>query len=482
MVLLLPFLACVAAPPEPPEPPEPVDSGDPVAPITLARRGGDHHSAALHVDTPMEVTCRDEAGEDPRPALYVEEDVVLRGLLAGSTYRCEGADGAATYTTPPLPEDLPLATLVTPDDDAGWHLVNLVDAAGGWIVILDAQGRVRWALPGERFLGGLDATWMDQGVLFGGEGVAPTLVDLDQNVLWRADVTLASPDEKPGGWNHDAGPAADHQSVYALSNENIVHGDGNLVSHTLGFVVKQISLVDGSLLWAWSSTVDGAGLLEPVGADPFHANAVWDVGDLVLVNLRNMSQILGIERSTRAVRWRLGRDGDFALVEADGTPAAPERWFLYEHDTKLIDGLLYVFDNSMEFADPTRVLVLAIDEEARTARIVREWTRLYDGQPWHAMGWGGLDPLEDGGLSVAFGIRGEVPSSLFHLDAASDAITWEIEFDLDVGLYRSERFDPFYVSDTFFESPSMRVGAAPHGDGALELGRVVGDGRGATRR
>jgi len=141
-------------------------------------------------------------------------------------------------------------------------------------------------------------------------------------------------------------------------------------------IVQEIDVDTGLVLFEWHS-LGTVGLRESYGPPPdtgrlsydyFHVNSV-DVdadGDL-LISARDTWAVYKLDRESGAVVWRLGgKRSDFRMGR--GTS------FAWQHDARRqADGTLTLFDNAA--APPvrkrSRALVLAVDERARRASLVR---------------------------------------------------------------------------------------------------------------
>lgn len=392
----------------------------------------DPHGVEVTLAAPGEVTCT--SGDDTR-STHVNHVGTVRGLLADTEYGCrvtydEGGESAeVTWRTEPLPGAFPEVTLVVEDPDAGHHLVNLDGPAEKWLAILDAEGRARWQYEGASGTDGVDATYRDGRITWCGDDIAE--IDLDGRTLWFPTWTSASPTEVPRSWHHDGAPTEDGTALLTLTHELL---DTDETAPVQGFVVRQIPRTDQGVAWSWSVGVDGAEDFPVTTEDPFHANAVSEVEGGYLVGLRDLEQVVKLaEDGTLA--WRLGDGGDFTLLEADGSVAETSRWFGPHHDAKLADGHLVLFDNG-HVGRGSRVMVLDLDEEARTARIGFEWQPDAD---WYNGFWGGADELPDGQVSVAFGENTEdgPRSGLYHVDP-DGTVRWQLLFPQAVGVYRSQ--------------------------------------------
>ncbi|MER5389076.1 arylsulfotransferase family protein [Saccharopolyspora sp. NPDC002686] len=142
-------------------------------------------------------------------------------------------------------------------------------------------------------------------------------------------------------------------------------------------VVQEIDIATGAVLLDWRS-LDHVALDEstvPLPEDPaapydyLHLNSITEDADgNLLISARHTDTIYQVDRATGDVRWRLGgKRSDFA--------ADPDAVFARQHDARWQpDGTMSLFDNAASEPGPvSRGLVLAVDQEARTARVVREF-------------------------------------------------------------------------------------------------------------
>ncbi|MDA3649157.1 arylsulfotransferase family protein [Saccharopolyspora indica] len=143
-------------------------------------------------------------------------------------------------------------------------------------------------------------------------------------------------------------------------------------------VVQEIDIATGEVLFDWRS-LDHVALDEstvPLPEDPaapydyIHLNSVTeDANGNLLISARHTDAIYQLDRATGGVQWRLGgKRSDFALD--------PDAVFGRQHDARWHpDGTMSLFDNAASVPGPaSRALVLAVDQTARTARVVREFT------------------------------------------------------------------------------------------------------------
>lgn len=182
--------------------------------------------------------------------------------------------------------------------------------------------------------------------------------------------------------------------------------------------------------------------------DWLHSNAIeYSPGDgNLLVSLRNQDWIVKIEYADGAgsgrVVWRLGPEGDFAIVSD-----APSPWFTHCHDPNLLpDGRLAVYDNgntrcALEGDCESRGVVYELDEESRVARLVFE-ERLGS----FSFALGSAQPLAGGGLhfNTGFGRSPEGDLGAIADEFASDG-TLEASLYQAALVYRSFRLRDLYT-------------------------------------
>jgi hypothetical protein len=173
-------------------------------------------------------------------------------------------------------------------------------------------------------------------------------------------------------------------------------------------VIYEVDVASGRTVLQWRAR-DHVELTEshapaPTGAsahtayDFFHANAVAvDHDGHLLVSSRHTWAVYKLDRSSGAVQWRLGgKRTDFTF--------GPGAAFSWQHDIRRRgDGTISVFDNGAGMTDEakqSRGLILAIDESARTATLVRE---LLHPQPLLAHTQGNLQELAGGASFVGWG-------------------------------------------------------------------------------
>lgn len=170
-------------------------------------------------------------------------------------------------------------------------------------------------------------------------------------------------------------------------------------------IVQEIDIPTGRVLFSWSSIRHvplNHSVLKPArrGAwDYFHANSVAEDADgNLLISARHTSAIYKVDRRTGDVIWTLGG-------KASSFQMGPGASFWYQHDPqRQADGTITLFDNHGSEFDKrgaSRALELSLDENARTATVVREF-----GHPKGAVlatSQGGTRMLPGGNLFTGWG-------------------------------------------------------------------------------
>jgi hypothetical protein len=162
-------------------------------------------------------------------------------------------------------------------------------------------------------------------------------------------------------------------------------------------IAQEVDIETGEVLFEWHS-LEHVGLEESYikPYDYFHINSIdVDHDDNLLVSSRTTSTVYKIDRKTGEVIWRLGgKKSDFELNPGARTA--------FQHDARRQDdGTITIFDNRNENEDAqSRGIVLDLDEEAMTAKLVREYTH-----PDEVLSatQGNVQVLENGNVFVGWG-------------------------------------------------------------------------------
>lgn len=278
--------------------------------------------------------------------------------------------------------------------------------------------------------------------------------------------------------HHDVRDLSDGRIAFISTVERLVtdvQGPG-----TVSVLGDMILVTDQNFViqWVWNgwdhldptrlATLDEVCLVGMAGCPPFHlaeqANdwmhsnslAYTPDGNLML-SVRHQDWIVKVEYADGAgdgrVLWRLGPEGDFALV--GGTA---DDWFSHTHDAQFIsENRILVYDNSnLRCAGETpppdcqsRGQVWEIDERAMTAELVFDQD-LGD----FAFAVGSAQRLLDGGYWFNSGMLGSFaePRTTF-LDVGPDGATRR-RIELDMFHYRSYRLRDLYSVPPSWDTPA----------------------------
>ncbi len=378
---------------------EPWVSDEPLDALANARR----FSLLMPEDAPVDVRC--VLDEDPtevhvaraEPARTHEIEVF--GLLADADYTCTLSSGSWSEVRQ-VRTDAPPAYVPRweVEENAPWWgsyvLLNHGYTTGNrrtTLLIVDREGRLRWYLRVPDNPPDLDAQYLGDGqVLYGGgQEVSPTVVDLAQQVRLKGISAFTGLD-----YHHHTEKLPSGQVLAMVHDENEAAGDS-----WTGFGITYLSPNLNLDEWTLRSQdyVDEGAMKVPAPDrdDPWHANAAIDRDGMLYVNLRQAHLLLAFDKDSRELVWRFGPDGDFTLLEDDGSVADPARWAWGAHAPELDGDRLLVYDNGYQRPNAggfSRLVEFELDVPARTARTVWE----YREADWFEQIWGDVDRLPDG--------------------------------------------------------------------------------------
>ena len=210
-------------------------------------------------------------------------------------------------------------------------------------------------------------------------------------------------------------------------------GGAALSGQVMDCAIQEIDLRTGAVLFEWH-TADHIAIDESFVPFTADATAIYDYVHLnsvdvdrdggLLVSARNTSAVYKIDRSTGAIAWRLGgKRSDFAM----GTAAD----FSWQHDARRqADGTLTIFDDSTS-PGHSRAIVLQLDEEGRTATLVRAFEHP---TPLFAKSQGNLQVLPRGNFLVGWGDAGYVSEF-----SATGELVFDATYPAAVQSYRNFR-------------------------------------------
>jgi hypothetical protein len=181
--------------------------------------------------------------------------------------------------------------------------------------------------------------------------------------------------------------------------------------------------------------------------DYFHINSieVEPDGNLLLC-ARNTWTVYKVERNSGEVVWRLGgKKSDFEMGQ--GTQSA------YQHDARRQrDGTITIFDNGAhpKVHDRSRGIVVELDEEKMSAKLVREYT---SPQKRISTSQGNMQLLPNSNVLIGWG-SGPFVSEFSH----EGELLFEARFPPDGESYRAFRF-PWSGHPT--DEPALAVEQGP---------------------
>ena len=230
-------------------------------------------------------------------------------------------------------------------------------------------------------------------------------------------------------------------TTYGVAEGEIPNGEGGLRRGPYWYCCcQEVDIASGRLLLQWRSDQElpvsgshhGLPRRPTTPWDYFHMNSInIDPSDNnLIISSRNLWQVYKVDRGTGETLWRLG--GETSEFEIE--PRARFAW--QHHVTPHGNGIYTIFDNEAgppAEATQSRALVVAVDEDARTVRFLREYHHL---PPVLAQALGSVERLDDGGVFVGWGKP-----------------AWFTEWDRDGAIVLDARMPPGINSyRTFLES------------------------------
>lgn len=194
-------------------------------------------------------------------------------------------------------------------------------------------------------------------------------------------------------------------TVYNPISRDLSSLGGSSRGRVVDSVVQEIDLQTGLVIFEWHS-IGSVGLTESYSRpmknaalyfDYFHINSInADTDGDLLISGRDTWAVYKLDRETGRIVWRLnGKKSDFKM--------GPGSRFAYQHDAeRRADGTLSVFDNSAAppVAKESRGLILAVDEAARSVRLVRAFTHP---RKLLAANQGSMQTLPNGNVVIGWG-------------------------------------------------------------------------------
>ncbi len=385
-------LACARSDPPAPKPASETTSSAANAPIPLGAPLR-HAECVAHAEDPTRATCTLQlTGTGPATVDWTDGVERVRFSTQGVANRHEiqiwGLHAEAPWTWTARAGGEALSGQIQPTA-LGRALGMAVDRTGrgpsrlvqflapadcnhaGFVVVLDAAGRVRWFFDTQRK--DVDMAQFTE---------ASTVLALaDQSAILEVDLlgnVLLERDDFPTPLHHDVFRRGDR--IYTLQVDVWTESNGLDYAED---IVLGLDLA-GEEVWRWEehdhldatlASLDGVDFWNdefPGAYDPWHTNSVFptDDGDF-LVSIKHESTILRVSGNDGAIEWVLAGDGVGRVFPSDFTAmdVGIEPVFGNEHHLALLpDGHLTLFDN-----DRDRGVEIALDETEMTATFVAEW-------------------------------------------------------------------------------------------------------------
>lgn len=212
---------------------------------------------------------------------------------------------------------------------------------------------------------------------------------------------------------HEFKIVSDHSAVltvYEPSPHDLLSVGGSANGWLLELYFQEIDLNLGELIFEWKA-LDHVKLSDSLkdrgskgdsqfnGWDFFHINLVDKDGDDYIISSRHYSTIYKIDGKTGDIKWKLV--GNQAKVKSDFDQ---DFKFDNQHDARLVNGLLSLFDNGVDTSDRSHGKIIDLDQQNKKAKLK---TDVSLPEKLTATSQGNLQVLSDG-LLVNWGSAGAV--------------------------------------------------------------------------
>lgn len=461
--------------PAPTSPPDPCEV-DPTLLVDVATTQPWHANeleVALTLSAPATAAVRCALADDPAEVHLAEatpagtaHTLRLSGLLADADYEClaaavcpaTAAPTAFSVRTGPAPEGF---VDVEVDGYAGagteyvlYNQATDCDYENQRLVVVDRQGRVRWWYSTPPWVGpSVEFRYHGDDRFEWGGGWDPNplgrprQVDLFAGELFDSAAVLE--DAAGSDFHHDGKQLADGR-LLTLERIDVDTGPGGPPPFD-GFRVRRIDPVTGTVDFDWSSqrALD-EGHLAPGWGDPWHANWVDVVDEVLYVSLCESQQVVAIDVATGDWLWSFGEDGDFALLEGEFPQC--------QHGAEMSSaGELLVYDNGVD-RGRSRVAAYELDPDTWTATTSWTWSE----PDWWETTLGDADWLPSGhvlvdmGHSDCFSSNPGDRTTIVEIDPASGDKLWQLRFvQRDQTAYRADWADPCALFDNAAVCPTV---------------------------
>lgn len=414
----------------------------------------------------------------------------VAGMKANTLYHLRGVvqfgdgsqfmDADQTFTTGALPAPPAITTTATAGmtPQSGVELLDMIGAAAP-VAVSDLNGNVLWSynpgiagviphpiklLPNGHFLINFAAATGANSIL--------QEVDLSGTVIWQMTDTdlnnaLAASCASTGigcnltvlGTHHDFVLLPNGHLIVLASQQQVISG-----TTVTGDVVIDLDQ-NHNPVWLWDEFDHLDINRQPFGyPDWTHTNAVLysaDDGNLI-ISIRHQSWLVKIDyengKGAGDILWKLGYQGDFQLLNADGTPDTnDEDWFFMQHGPSFVSSnttgkfSLTLFDNgddrgvtlmtggtcgvSGQPACYSTVPILDLDESAMTATLALNPTA-----PSYSSFGGNAEVLKNGNLEYCETTAGVIYEVT---QATSPQTVWQMQITGE-SVYRGQRIPSLY--------------------------------------
>jgi len=395
-------------------------------------------------------------GMRPETRYWVEALALREGLEIGRS-------AAGHYTTGALPGNLPQFSVTVHRQELVQPGVTLfapfrrgTDPAGNDVpsyIAVDSEGVVVWyyQVP-------TTSSWNTYLRLLPSGELLLSIPDGFRFITIAGETTAEITAAAAGlqGFHHDGIvlPSGNLVTLGAESRQVDVPGLGGQVTMRAD-VIYELNPA-GQIVWSWAAfdhfdptrCPASCSRIQPVSQthNLTHGNALLyvEADDSLLFNARNQSWLVKISRVNGEVLWRLGPEGDFALVNED--TASGRGWFYSSHAPELQpDGDILVYDNGNDrppLIAPrfSRGARFRVDEAAMEAE--QAWQHQV---PSYTPTFGDADQLPNGNVLLCAG-GPEAGAQARILEVTGDEpaeLVWELSVP-NRSIYRAEREPSLY--------------------------------------
>lgn len=233
--------------------------------------------------------------------------------------------------------------------------------------------------------------------------------------------------------------------------------EGGKVDALVGDALLEEQRADGTVVWSWNSKdhtsiLDATSDIELKGGtvDYIHVNSVIeDTDGNLLISARHFDEIIKIDRSSGAIKWRLGgkssKHNQFRWLN----DTVNGYWgFSHQHTiSRTTGGRLLLFDNgNLKTPEYSRAVEYEIDEAARTIRRVWQYRPAKD---IAARTMGSVERMPNGGTLICWG-RNFDRMILTELDS-NDNVVYELKNteSTNTASYRAAKYPVKMLAERF---------------------------------